>query len=120
MTVESFTKLALSFPGTEEKPHFDRMAFRVTKKRIFASVHEPSQTANLKLSPEDQLVLCELGGKSVFPVSNKWGQHGWTTFNLTELSEEIMLDALNSAYNDVFEPRSVSSPQHINHRFRQH
>jgi hypothetical protein len=29
MTVKEFKDLALTFPGTEEKPHFDRTAFKV-------------------------------------------------------------------------------------------
>ena len=29
---EHFKKLALSFPGTEESPHFEKTSFRVKKK----------------------------------------------------------------------------------------
>ena len=56
LSTSSFRTLALSFPGTQEQPHFDRTAFKVTGKRIFASLHEPSLSANIKLPLADQAV----------------------------------------------------------------
>lgn len=108
MTSEKFIELALSFPGTEENPHFDRRAFKVTGKRIFATLHQPSTTANLKLSVVDQSVFSEYnkGNSAVYPVPNKWGQQGWTTFELSKVPEELMLDALDTAYKDVLKPKS--------------
>jgi predicted DNA-binding protein (MmcQ/YjbR family) len=101
MTSAQFRSLALSFPGTEENPHFDRAAFKVIGKRIFATLHEESGTANLKLSPVDQSVFCDLGKKNAYPVPNKWGLQGWTTFELKSISKALMQDALNTAYQDV-------------------
>ena len=101
MTLQQFRSLALSFQGTEENPHFDRAAFKVTGKRIFATLHEESKTANLKLSPVDQSVFCDFGKESVYPVPNKWGLQGWTTFDLKKVPQELMLDALETAYKDV-------------------
>jgi hypothetical protein len=102
MTAKEFRELALGFPGTEENPHFDRMAFKVTAKRIFATLHGESQMANLKLSPTDQSVFCSYGKKAVYAVPNKWGLQGWTTFELKKIPKELMLDALDTAYQDVF------------------
>ena len=98
MKSEEFKELALSFPGTESAPHFDRLAFRIVKGKIFASLLEKSDSANLKLSKEDQKVFSEYEGKQIFPVPNKFGDQGWTTFELSELPEGLMLDALNAAY----------------------
>jgi predicted DNA-binding protein (MmcQ/YjbR family) len=58
MTPQQFRELALSFPGTEENPHFDRAAFKVIKKRIFATMHEASKTVNMKLTVADQKAFC--------------------------------------------------------------
>ena len=104
MTTKEFRKLALSFPETEENPHFERAAFKVTKKRIFASLHEPSATVNLKLSVTDQSVFSayQKDKNAVYPVPNKWGLQGWTTFELKKVPKELMLDALDCAYKDVF------------------
>lgn len=101
VTTDIFREMALSFPGTEEAPHFDRAAFKVIKKRTFATLHEPSRTANIKLSEVDQSVFCEFDAKAVYPVPNKWGLQGWTTFELGKVPRELLLDALDTAYNDV-------------------
>lgn len=106
MTSEEFRNLALSFPGTVENPHFDRAAFKIINKRIFATLHEASATANLKFSPADQAVYCSFNKKSVYPVPNKWGLQGWTTFKLKAIPHELMLDALDAAYKDVLKPSS--------------
>ena len=105
MTVAEFRELALSFPGTEENPHFERKAFKVMGKRIFATVHEESGMANLKLSVIDQSVFCSYGKKAVYAVPNKWGLQGWTTFELKKVPKSLMLDALNTAYQDVVKPK---------------
>ncbi|WP_257668995.1 MmcQ/YjbR family DNA-binding protein [Parapedobacter tibetensis] len=102
MTTRAFRDLALSFPGTIENPHFDRAAFKVENKRIFASLHEESGTANLKLPEADQSAFCSFGKGAIYPIPNKWGQQGWTTFELQKIPHELMLDALDTAYKDVF------------------
>jgi predicted DNA-binding protein (MmcQ/YjbR family) len=101
MTSAEFAALALSFPGTEENPHFDRRAFKVTGKRIFATLHEESKTANLKFSPADQNTFCSFDKKKIYPIANKWGLQGWTTFDIRKIPSELMLEALNTAYQDV-------------------
>lgn len=105
MTTEEFKALALSFPGTIESPHFDRVAFKVINKRIFATLHEASETANLKFAETDQSVFCSFDKRAVYPVPNKWGMHGWTTFELKRVPKELVLDALDTAYKEVIKPR---------------
>lgn len=101
MTTEEFRHIALSFPETTEAPHFDRTAFKVTGKRIFTTLHHPTETANIKLSKKEQTVFCSLDEKIVYAVPNKWGDQGWTTFELKNASRELILEALDSAYRDV-------------------
>lgn len=103
MTITEFRTLALSFPATEENPHFDRAAFKITGKRIFATLHEESGTANLRLSEVDQSVFCEYDKKIVYPVPNKWGLQGWTTFELKKIPKRFMHDALDTAYKDALQ-----------------
>lgn len=95
--------MALSFEGTEEKPHFDRTAFKVIGKRIFATLHEESETANIKFSEIDQSVYCTFDKDAVYPVPNKFGLQGWTTFELKKVPVELISDALLMAYNAVIE-----------------
>ncbi|MGE5860155.1 MAG: MmcQ/YjbR family DNA-binding protein [Ignavibacteria bacterium] len=105
MTIREFKKLALSFPNTIEAPHFDRTAFKVIDKRIFATLHEESGKANLKFSEKDQTFFCSLYKKAIYPVPNKWGMQGWTTIELNKISDGIMLDALNTAFKEVFKSK---------------
>lgn len=105
MTSQEFRTIALSFQGTAEAPHFDKAAFKVIGKRIFATLHEASLTANLKLSEVDQSVFCVYDKMIVYPVPNKWGLQGWTTFELRKIPKEFMLDALDTAYQDVFKTK---------------
>lgn len=101
MTSTEFADMALSFPGTIEKLHFDKKAFKIEDRRIFATLHEESAAANLKLSLADQAVFCSFDKNSVYPVPNKWGQQGWTTFKLEKIPADLMFDALNTAYNEA-------------------
>lgn len=101
MTAQQFRKLALSLENVEENPHFDRAAFKVTGSRIFATLHEPSRTANVKLSPVDQSVFSDLSKGAVYPVPNKWGIQGWTTIELKTAPGELIADAVETAYRDA-------------------
>jgi len=85
ITSDQFSQMALSFPHTVASPHFDRTAFKVVNKRIFGTLHEESGTANLKFSPADQSAYCLINKEAIYPVNNKWGLQGWTTFKLDEI-----------------------------------
>jgi hypothetical protein len=101
VSIETFKQIALSFEGTEVNPHFNRTAFKMINKRIFATLLEKDETANIKLSIADQEVYCEFDKNAVYPVPNKFGLQGWTTFELRKLPIELISDALLTAYNDV-------------------
>ena len=103
---EIFKQIALSFPGTEEKPHFDRIAFKVINKRTFATLHEESKKANIVFSKVDQPVFCSFDKNAVYPVPNKFGLMVWTTFELAKLPVELISEALETAYKDVFKPKN--------------
>ncbi len=101
ITGEKFIELALSFPGTVQKPHFERTGFSVTGKRMFATYLDKNNTANIFLTPKEQAIFCKMDNKNIYPVPNKWGQKGATTFELNNLPREFILEALLSAYNEV-------------------
>lgn len=101
MTSSAFKTLALSFPFAEASLHFEKVAFKIKGKKIFATLDEAKGVAVLKLSPVDQAVFCDFGKGAVYPVPNKWGAQGWTTFELKLLSKEFLHDALNTAYQQV-------------------
>jgi hypothetical protein len=49
VSIETFRKLALSFPEATEEPHFEKSSFRIRKK-IFATFDEKNNRAVLKLN----------------------------------------------------------------------
>jgi hypothetical protein len=99
-TGETFAQLALSFPGTEQVPHFERIGFKVTGKRMFSTYLQKDNTANIFLTPKEQAVFCQMD-KAIYPVPNKWGEKGATTFELNTVPGNILTEALLSAYNEV-------------------
>ena len=101
ITGESFSELALSFPGTEQVPHFERMGFKVTGRRMFATYLPANNTANIFLTTEEQQAFCKTDPKNIFPVPNKWGDKGATTFVLNKLNQGVVLEALSSAYGEI-------------------
>lgn len=101
MTGEDFREMALEFPGTETVPHFERIGFKVTKRRMFAIYLEADNTANIFLSPAEQKTFCKIDKKNIFPVPNKWGEKGATTFVIANLDPSIVREALSSAYSDI-------------------
>jgi hypothetical protein len=100
ITGKTFAQMALSFPGTGQVPHFERTGFKVMGKRMFATYLEKDNTANIFLTPKEQAVFCKMD-KGIYPVPNKWGEKGATTFELDNVPKNIILEALLSAYNEV-------------------
>lgn len=102
----TFKKLALSFPGAVEQPHFDKVSFRV-KKKIFATLSAKEVKACVKLSAVDQSVFCAFDKTIIFPVDNKWGKEGWTMIDLNKIRKNILANILKTAYNEVLKSNKV-------------
>jgi predicted DNA-binding protein (MmcQ/YjbR family) len=100
ITIDTFRQLALSFQGTTEELHFEKISFRISKK-IFATFDEKNNRACIKL-PEVKQDVFSLFDKSVtFPVPNKFGKQGWTFMDLTKISEDMFLEALTISYHEA-------------------
>lgn len=97
ITPEEAKTMALSFEGTDEKPHFNRTAFTV-KKKIFATLSIEEKTLNIKFSPQQQLIFCPPQSDVIFAIPNGWGRMGWTTINLDKASKKLVHAALKEAY----------------------
>lgn len=100
MTEEAFIELALNFAGTEQCKHFNRIGFKIIKKKMFATYLPDNNTANIFLNQKEQKVFCKIDS-GIYPVPNKWGENGATTFELDKVPEAIIKEALLSAYNLV-------------------
>jgi hypothetical protein len=102
---EAFAHMALSFPHTEQVPHFDRIGFKITGRRMFATYLDKNNTANIFLTTAEQKIFCKMDKKNIYPVPNKWGEKGATTFELNNVPKEIIMEALLSAYNEILKPK---------------
>jgi predicted DNA-binding protein (MmcQ/YjbR family) len=100
VSIETFRKLALSFPEATEEPHFEKTSFRV-KKKIFATYDDIKKRACIKLSEIDQNVFSSVNKTIIFPVENKWGKQGWTLIEMSKVNEELFIDAITTAYCEV-------------------
>jgi hypothetical protein len=98
---DAFAEMALSFPATGQTPHFNRIGFKVIGKRMFATYLAENNTANIFLTPREQKVFCKMNAEYIYPVPNKWGEKGATTFDLNKVPRELVSEALLSAYNEV-------------------
>jgi hypothetical protein len=87
ITEKIFIEMALSFPGTEQTKHFERIGLKVTGKRMFATYLPSDNTANIFLTPKEQEVFRKMNNRNIYPVPNKWGEKGATTFVLSKLSK---------------------------------
>lgn len=104
VSIETVRRFALSFPETDEHPHFERKAFRV-KKKIFATLLEKDKTLNLKLTLIDQSVFCSFDSSIIYPVPGGWGRQGFTTVNLKKVKLSMLKDAMKTAYCTVAPPK---------------
>ena len=98
--IDTFRKLAMSFPNVTEEPHFEKKSFRINKK-IFATFDEKNNTAILKLNEIDQSVFCASSEMIFYPIPNKWGKQGWTIVELSKVRTEMFEDALILSYQNV-------------------
>lgn len=101
---EQFKKYALSFAEVEEAPHFVHKAYKV-KKKIFATHNSIERRCCVRLSPEEQSMLCLIDPEMIYPVPNKFGKQGWTLVNLKKVNKEILMGVLTAAYCTVAPPK---------------
>jgi predicted DNA-binding protein (MmcQ/YjbR family) len=95
--IETVRRLALSFPETDEHPHFHLKAFRV-KKKIFATLDEKLKKVMVKLNLADQSVFCVFDSSVIYPVPGGWGKKGATYIELSKVKGAMLKDALTIAY----------------------
>ncbi|MDQ6812932.1 MAG: MmcQ/YjbR family DNA-binding protein [Bacteroidota bacterium] len=111
VSIDTFRKLALSFPETTEDLHFEKISFRV-KKKIFATYDDKNKKACVRLSEIDQDIFSLVDKTIIYAVDNKWGKQGWTLIELEKVQSDLFSDALTTAYCEV-------APRKLAHQLRQ-
>ena len=97
-SAEDFRRIALSFPGAEEKAHMAHPDFRVGGK-IFATLGAPDAEWGMTgLLPEQQELAIEAEPAAFKPAAGAWGRSGWTLVKLDAVSDEWLERALQWAW----------------------
>ncbi len=96
--------LVRAMPECEQSSHFGTTDFRVRNK-IFCTFPRPGEMV-LKLTPEQQEMLVATTGDVFAPLSNKWGQLGWTVARIARLDRTTARSALTMAWRNVA-PKSL-------------
>jgi hypothetical protein len=91
-----FRRIALSFEGAAEYPHFDRRAFKA--RVTFATLAPDGLSANIKFAPDEQALKCTVAPDAFAALDNAWGRQGWTRATLAALSEPELRAALEMAW----------------------
>ena len=102
--MDTLRQLALSLPQVTEDPHFDKTSYRINKK-IFATAVPGHNRATVKLSPADQDLFCTFDSSVIYPVPNKWGLQGCTLFELSTVRQDMLEDALTTAWQSAIGKR---------------
>lgn len=100
ISLATVRKLALGFEGVDEKPHFEKISFRL-KNKIFATVDTKSNTVVLKLSEIDQSVFSDYDPSAIYPVPGAWGKQGWTKVEMKKVRMDLFADVLRTSYCQV-------------------
>lgn len=97
-TPDDFRRLALAFPGAEERSHMGHPDFRVRGK-IFATLGAPGNAWGMvALMPEQQEDFMTLAPEAFKPAAGAWGRQGSTLVRLEAVSETLLETALAAAW----------------------
>jgi hypothetical protein len=104
MTHDEIAAIALALPGVTESAHMGKRDFRAPK--VFMSLPD-DRTANLCLTPDQQLMFADLYPAEFSALPNKWGSRGWTALHLDRCDETTARMAVEAAWRNVA-PKKLS------------
>ena len=106
MTPAAFRKLALALDGASEGAHGGHPDFRAAGK-VFATMGYPDRDwAMVKLTPDQQRMLCAAEPAIFQPVKGGWGLRGATSLKLAAADQRTARSALAMALQNVAAPKT--------------
>jgi YjbR protein len=107
MTPAAFRKLALTLDGASESAHGGHPDFRAGGK-VFATMGYPDNSwAMVKLTPDQQEMLCAAEPAMFQPVKGGWGLRGATNLKLAAADQRTAKSALAMALRNVTEKKKT-------------
>src|SRR5437868_8007271 len=98
VSAKEFRRIALSFPGSEERSHMDHPDFRVRNK-IFATLGYPDNGWGMvKVTLNQQKLLVREDPVAFVPVKGGWGKKGATSVQLRAAKKATVRKALAAAW----------------------
>ncbi|HJP63024.1 MAG TPA: MmcQ/YjbR family DNA-binding protein [Mucilaginibacter sp.] len=104
VNIDQARQIALSQTDAEEFDHFGRPAYRIKKKRVFATLWPAENRMMVKLTPIDQSVFHSFDPAIFYPVPNKWGLGGATLVELSKVKQDMLEDAIHTAWETANKP----------------
>jgi hypothetical protein len=98
MTAAGFRRIALSMEGVEEYSHGGLPAFRVGGRKFASLASQAEGYGNLMLTLEQQAAFVAEGAEILLPIPGGWGKMGHTHIRLAGASEDVLTDALRTAW----------------------
>lgn len=109
MTPAAFRKLALALDGASEGAHGGHADFRASGK-VFATMGYPDpEWAMVKLTPDQQRMLCDAEPAIFRPIKGAWGLRGATNLHLAAADAPAARSALAMARQNVAAKKSRRS-----------
>jgi len=101
MTRDDFRRIALALPEATQGAHLGTVDFRVRNK-IFATFgpRDP-RLAVVKLTLDQQGIVCAAEPAIFAPIPGAWGRKGWTHVTVEAADEATLASALTMAWRNV-------------------
>lgn len=97
-SADEFRRLALAFPGAEERSHLGHPDFRVGGK-VFATLGYPDAAHGMAvLAPEQQELALAAEPEAFSAAAGQWGERGSTVVRLEAVSGEWLERILRWAW----------------------
>ncbi len=101
MRADAFRAFALSLPEATQSSHLGATDFRVRGKIFAQPARDPGGWAIVKLTPEQQEVLCAAEPTLFKPEPGHWGRAGWTRFAVDTADDTTARETLWRAWRNV-------------------
>jgi hypothetical protein len=101
MDAQAFLALALSLPEAALSSHMGAADIRVRGKIFAQPPARPDGSAILKLTREQQEMMCAAEPELFTPVEAYWGRQGWTRFAVAAADAPAARAALLAAWRNV-------------------